>query len=229
MDLYVFCSNKIISDGYIRSDNKGGESIAPLYLYSFDNSSERQPNLNIDIVNSISAKIGLRYVEEKITDKKTFAPIDILDYIYAYLHSPSYRAKYKEFLKIDFPRIPYPADSKQFTKLAELGAKLRQIHLMENIEPSKTLAIYPVAGDNIIESISYKNEKVWINKKQYFDAVPKPILEFYIGGYQPALKWLKDRKGKTLNFEEIEHYQKIINILFLTKEIQTAIDKFLIN
>jgi len=226
MDLYIFCSNKIIADGYIRSDNKGGESISPLYLYSFDNSSERQPNLNIDIVNAIASKIGFRYIEEKSTDKKTFAPIDILDYIYAYLHSPSYRAKYKEFLKIDFPRIPYPVDSKQFAKLAELGAKLRQIHLMENIEPSKTMAIYPVAGDNIIESISYKNEKVWINKKQYFDAVPKPILEFYIGGYQPALKWLKDRKGKTLNFEEIEHYQKIINVLFLTKEIQVAIDKF---
>ena len=231
MDFYVFCSNKMFADGYIRSDNKGGESIAPLYLYSFNDSSERQPNMNSTIVKTIAAKIGLRFteekIEEKIDDKKTFAPIDVLDYIYAYLHSPSYRINFKEFLKIDYPRIPYPADGKQFVKLAELGAKLRQIHLMENITPSEKFALYPTEGDNSIDSLDYKNGKVWINKKQYFETVPPTVWDFYIGGYQSAQKWLKDRKGRSLNFEEIEHYQKIVHALFLTGELQQQIDEII--
>ena len=198
--------------------------VFPLYLYPFDNSSERQPNLNLDIVETIAEKINLRFTGEKTDDKKTFAPIDILDYIYAVLHSTAYRTQYKEFLKIDFPRIPYPADAKQFKSLVELGAKLRKIHLLENVTPSKNLARYPIEGSNTIDSLTYKNEKVWINKHQYFEAVPSEAWNFYIGGYQPAQKWLKDRKGRTLNFDEIQHYQKIINALYLTGDIQKRID-----
>ena len=207
---------------------RGGGTLYPLYLYSFDDSSERQPNLNSEIVKTIETKTGLCFTGEKTVDIKTFAPIDILDYIYAYLHSPSYRIKFKEFLKIDFPRIPYPVDSIQFFKLAELGSKLRQIHLLEDIEPSKDFALYPVEGDNTIDSLTYKDEKVFINKNQYFKTVPRTVWEFYIGGYQPAQKWLKDRKGRKLGFEEIEHYQKIIHSLFLTVELQQRIDEVIL-
>jgi hypothetical protein len=96
---------------------------------------------------------------------------------------------------------------------------------LENVTPSKDLARYPIEGSNTIDSLTYKDEKVWINKHQYFEAVPPEAWNFYIGGYQPAQKWLKDRKGRTLNFDEIQHYQKIVNALHLTGDIQREIDE----
>jgi len=219
---HIFVINTLAEHGLTSS--KTTNYIFPLYIYPFDDNTERQPNLNMEIIKLLETKLKLQFVPEKIEDKKTFAPIDILDYIYAVLHSPSYREKYKEFLKIDFPRVPYPADVKQFKLLAELGAKLRMAHLLENITTSKTMALYPVEGNNEIEKIKYENEKVWINEKQYFDKVPVFAWQFYIGGYQPAQKWLKDRKGRTLNFDEIQHYQKMVNVLCLTGDLQGKID-----
>jgi predicted helicase len=223
-DLYIFCSNKPIADGYIRSDNKGGESVAPLYLYPFDNTSERQPNLNNEIVQTIAQNTGLQFTNEKTENDKTFAPIDILDYIYAVLHSPAYRTKYKELLKIDFPRIPYPESAEQFCRLAAIGSVLRKLHLMEDVSPANDKATFPCAGSNEIATLKYEQGKVFINKTQYFDNVPLEAWEFYIGGYQPAQKWLKDRKGRTLIFDEIEHYRKIITVLSLTADLQRQID-----
>ena len=192
-----------------------------------------------------------------------FAPIDILDYIYAVLHSPGYREKYKEFLKIDFPRVPYPENAKQFWKLVELGERLRRLHLLENVEPQNGMADYPIAGSNEVEKpylttggdspplegcpkdgvVQQRNPKekdqppptpstggeftgrVYINNTQYFDNVPLVAWEFYIGGYQPAQKWLKDRKGRTLNFDDIRHYQRMIVALKETEEIMKEIKK----
>jgi predicted helicase len=212
---------------------QGVDNIFPLYLYNgndeLDKTKIRYPNLKEEIVNIISSKINLQFTDEKRDDKKTFAPIDILDYIYAVLHSPSYRIKYKEFLKIDFPRVPYPVDSKQFRKLASYGETLRKIHLLEDVTPSAVLATYPEAGSNTVDNLTYKEQKVWVNKKQYFDKVPQHVWEFYIGGYQPAQKWLKDRKGRALTFDDIQHYQKIVNALSLTEDIQKHIDEVINN
>jgi predicted helicase len=177
------------------------------------------------IVAEIVNKIGLSFTTEKQDDEHTFAPIDILDYIYAVLHSPAYREKYREFLKIDFPRVPYPESAEQFTALAALGAILRGIHLLETVNCSGRLAEYPVAGNNNVDKPEYRDVKVWINKHQYFDEVPLNVWDFYIGGYQPAQKWLKDRKGRSLTYDEIEHYQKILSALHLTIEIQAQIDE----
>jgi predicted helicase len=173
----------------------------------------------------MAKKIGLRFTAEKEETENTFAPIDILDYIYAVLHSPVYREKYREFLKIDFPRVPYPKNAGQFTALAALGATLRGIHLLETVSYSGRLAEYPIEGNNDVDKPEYRDAKVWINKQQYFDEVPRNVWDFYIGGYQPAQKWLKDRKGRSLNYDEIEHYQKILIALHLTIEIQMQIDK----
>ena len=217
----VFVTSKLVDKNiYYR----GGCIVCPLYLYPFDNSCERQPNLNLSIVRTVAEKTNLRFTEEKTDEDESFAPIDMLDYIYAVLHSPAYRANYREFLKIDFPRVPYPADAIQFKSLVELGAMLRRLHLMENVSPSEALARYPIEGSNTIDILVYRDEKVWINKSQYFNAVPQPAWEFYVGGYQPAQKWLKDRKGRTLNYDDIQHYQKIINVLHLTGDIQRKID-----
>jgi predicted helicase len=169
----------------------------------------------------------LHFVEEAEvgTTRKTFAPIDLLDYIYAVLHSPNYREKYKEFLKIDFPRIPYPEDAKQFRTLSTLGGKLRRLHLLDGVEPQEGTADYPVPGNDEVEKIQYDeaDRKVFINKKQFFDNVPREAWEFYIGGYQVAQKWLKDRKGRVLSYDETLHYRRIITVLLKTIEIMEEI------
>jgi len=154
-----------------------------------------------------------------------FAPIDILDYIYAVLHSPTYREKYKEFLKIDFPRVPYPKDVETFWQLVKLGGELRQIHLLESPIVERRITTYPQAGSNLVDKLRFENGKVWINAMQYFDNVPQVAWDFYIGGYQPAQKWLKDRKGRNLSFEDILHYQKIIVALAETDRLMKEIDK----
>jgi len=158
------------------------------------------------------------------SDPESFAPIDILDYIYAVLHSPTYREKYKEFLKIDFPRVPYPKDKNTFWQLVKLGGELRQIHLLESPIVEQFMTQYPVDGDNEVLKPIYENGNVYINDTQYFANVPEVAWNFYIGGYQPAQKWLKDRKGRKLEFEDILHYQKIVVALWETERIMGEID-----
>jgi predicted helicase len=162
-------------------------------------------------------------VSGMVSEPVELAPIDILDYIYAVLHSPTYREKYKEFLKIDFPRVPYPHIS-TFWQLVKLGGELRQIHLLESPVVEKYITQYPEDGTNEVTKPNYTNGKVYINDTQYFDNVPEVAWNFYIGGYQPAQKWLKDRKGRTLGFEDILHYQKIIVALCETDRIMKEID-----
>ncbi|TLU54400.1 MAG: hypothetical protein FDX18_11330 [Chlorobium sp.] len=214
------------------SSSLDNANIFPLYLYpesgnqiTTDGSQQRTPNLNKTIVDEIAASIGLTFTPEKEESAATFAPLDILDYIYAVLHCPGYREKYKEFLKIDFPRVPYPKSQETFRKLAALGAELRQLHLLESPALEQRLTSYPVSGDNVVGKLNYQEGKVYINETQYFDGVPLEAWEFYIGGYQPAQKWLKDRKGKELNFEDVRHYQRIIVALSETNRIMGEIDK----
>jgi len=238
-----FITNKII-EGNITASAKlfGSGCVFPLYLYpepnaqqSIEQTAERTPNLNAEIVNQIAEKLGLRFTNEKEADEDTFAPIDILDYIYAVLHSPTYRDKYKEFLKIDFPRVPYPKNKETFWQLIKLGGELRQIHLLESPIVEKYITQYPIGGNNEVSKphFSYSPPveglgevgKVYINETQYFDNVPEVAWNFFIGGYQPAQKWLKDRKERKLEFDDILHYQKIIVALSETDRLMKEIDK----
>ncbi len=241
--------------GWTRPGMQGAESTFPLYLYPEDSGqlttgleSTRIPNLNTEIVNKIAKQLGLTFVPEKELEgnvcmanndevrpefRQTLAPIDLLDYIYAVLHSPNYREKYKEFLKIDFPKIPYPKDSKTFWELVALGSQIRQIHLLESAAVEEYITEFNIDGDCVVSKPSFvissavekKVGKVYINETQYFENVPELAWNFYIGGYQPAQKWLKDRKDRKLEFDDIAHYQKIIVALFetdrLMKEINT--------
>ncbi|WP_019037451.1 type ISP restriction/modification enzyme [Psychroflexus tropicus] len=207
-------------------------AIFPLYIYpetngqqTIDQSTERTPNLKAEIVRQIADNLALTFTNEKETTENTFAPIDILDYIYAVLHSPSYREKYKEFLKIDFPRVPYPKDQDTFWQLVKLGGEIRQIHLLESPTVEQYITQYPIDGDNVVGKLKYQDGKVYINDTQYFDNVPQVAWEFYIGGYQPAQKWLKDRKGRKLEFDDILHYQKIIVALCETDRLMKEIDE----
>jgi predicted helicase len=208
-----------------------GGMLFPLYLYpetnakqNIDQTTQRTPNLNTEIVKQIADKLELSFTNEKETTKDTFAPIDILDYIYAVLHSPAYREKYKEFLKIDFPRVPYPKDHETFWKLVKLGGEIRQIHLLESPSVESYITQYRIGGDNLVVKPQYKDGKVFINETQHFDNVPQIAWEFYIGGYQPAQKWLKDRKDRKLEIEDIMHYQKIIVSLTETHRLMQEID-----
>jgi predicted helicase len=184
--------------------------IAPLYLYT--DQDEKVPNLNKEIWDKINEIVG------------NTTPENILDYIYAVLHSPVYREKYNEFLKIDFPRVPYPESKEKFFALAKLGEKLRGLHLMTDSSVSNFITTFPNVGSDEVEKISYKEESVFINTDQYFGNVPEIAWNFYIGGYQPAQKYLKDRKGRKLTNDEIEQYQRIIKVLTETDKIMREID-----
>ncbi|MFZ2323788.1 MAG: type ISP restriction/modification enzyme, partial [Ignavibacteriaceae bacterium] len=209
---HIFVTKNITDKCTLSSQTKEAGYHFPLYLYSEDGT--KVPNLKTEIVQEIETVVG-----------KT-EPEEILDYIYAVLHSPTYREKYKEFLKIDFPRVPYPKDKKTFKALAALGTELRLMHLLESPKVNQFVTTFPVMeGDEEVEKIKYENGKVWINKLQYFGNVPETAWNFYIGGYQPAQKWLKDRRGRELTNQEIEHYQKIIVALMETDRIMKEIDK----
>jgi predicted helicase len=236
----VLISDKIIERGFLATRVGNNCAIFPLYLYPTESNqssmleektSGRKPNLDMKIVNKIAKGLGLKFIpdHEDVNAGKsgTFTPLDLLDYIYAVLHSPSYREKYKEFLKMDFPRVPYPENADSFWQLVKLGGELRASHLMESPELSKLITKFPKSGSNIVDKInakSYKDGNVYINDEQYFESVPETAWDFYIGGYQPAQKWLKDRKDRVLSFDDIMHYQKIIKALSETARIMKEID-----
>lgn len=211
---HVLITKYMIESGAISLQTKEWGYVFPLYLYAEDGS--KIPNLKSEIVTEI----------EKIVGKVT--PEDILDYIYAVLHSPSYREKYKEFLKIDFPRVPYPKDKKSFSQLVAYGKELRELHLLESPKVNNFITTYPEAGSDTIEKkfLKFKDGKVYINETQFFGGVPEVAWNFYIGGYQPAQKWLKDRSGRKLTNSDIEHYQKMIVALSKTDKIMKEIGGF---
>ena len=241
--VHTFISNQIIESSYVSNKTSEITSLLPLYIYpdqgsqqSLDDSHRRTPNFDAAIIASIADNIGLTFTPEKSDSEGTFAPIDVLDYIYAVLHSPSYREKYKAFLKIDFPCVPYPKEQNTFWQLVGLGAQCRALHLLEFDTAERIISTYPENGNNEITTkiarkdweLTDKNAqtgRIWINNTQYFGDIPLKVWEFYIGGYQPAQKWLKDRKGRQLNFDEILHYQKMIIALNDTITLMQDIDQ----
>ena len=232
----AFITNNLTDTNNFR---RGGPLVFPLYLYpevkqlSLDQNVQRKVNIAPKIISEIAEKISLRFINDhslpEAGDEGTFTPLDLLDYIYASLHSPNYREKYKEFLKIDFPRIPYPEDQEIFWTLVELGRELRAIHLMESPAFDKP-NVRLDGGDNLMiektgsKSYDSENKRVYINDDVYFEGVPEKAWDFYIGGYQPAQKWLKDRKGRTLDFNDVKHYMKIIVALIETDRIMQEVD-----
>lgn len=235
---HIFITNRIIESCYVSNKTSEITSVFPLFIYkdsfsqqTIEQTEFRTPNLNLKVVNKIAKDLYLRFVPERpdyneqTEETNMFYPSDILDYIYAVLHSPSYREKYKEFLKIDFPRVPYPKDKNTFWQLVKLGTELRETHLLDILKVNKFITQYPIDGDNKVTKVKYENGRVYINENQYFDNVPDVSWAFFIGGYQPAQKWLKDRKERVLDFDDILHYQKIIVALFETDRIMKEIDK----
>lgn len=227
---YAFIVNCISDVNLTGTAGRFGAGYAfPLYTYHDEyGSMTRQPNLDMKIVGLIADKMGLQFEAERSGNEDTFAPIDLLDYIYGVLYTPSYRREFNEFLKVDFPRIPYPTNAGEFRRIAKVGGELRRVHLME--APLPMVTEFNVAGSNIVEAVKVTDGngdglcKVWINAEQYFDNVPRVAWDFYIGGYQPAQKWLKDRKSMTLEWDDVMHYQRIISALCKTHELMQQLD-----
>ncbi len=208
-----------------------------------------KPNLEDENANRIGNHIGLKFIGEKengsvcfananeeLRDefKQVFTTADFLDYIYAVVHKMAYRQRQKELLKIDFKKIPCPNDGKTFWKLVKLGSKIRQIHLLERNEAEEYSTSFSVVGDNVVTKLSFVKVSdldkdnygnVFINETQYFESVPEIAWDFTIFSHQPAQKWLRDRKGKELSFQDIFWYQKIIHILTDTDRLIKEIDK----
>lgn len=232
---YIFVSDIMIADGVIRSDNKGGESLFPLYIYPTPEQKKKgsftqmimfepevkyhgkEPNISPEIFELLRKNF-----------KRGSTPEQIFYYIYAILYSNTYRKKYAEFLQIDFPRIPFTKDYKLFIKLGKLGEYLAELHLLKSKDFEKQKRKLQGDGANKVEKLSYEKEKVWINTDQYFNNVKEEVWKYQVGGYQVCEKWLKDRKGRVLSNEEIQTYCKIITALSKTIEIQKEIDELYI-
>ena len=237
----------MISDYRTTLSNRGGSYIFPIYLYPdplrgdlFPNGSEptdapggRKANLSDKFTAELGTKLGMEFIPDGRGDLQgTFGPEDVFHYIYAVFHSPAYRERYAEYLRLDFPRAPTTSNRDLFRELALLGRRLTALHLMKEYDISGDLARYPIPGSDEIEKVRYaelsegsEQGRVWINDRQYFNNIPPEVWEFQIGGYQVCHKWLKDRKDRTLSFEELEHYRKIVSALKETIGLMAEIDR----
>lgn len=193
----------------------------------------RTPNLSPAFIADLEGKLNLRFNPiQRETGDGEFGPEDVFHYIYAILHSPTYRARYAEFLKIDFPRVPLTADPALFQALAALGRELVALHLLESPAVDQRITSYPVPGDNRVEKgypkytrvESEPAGRVHINQTQYFDGVPQDVWAFYVGGYQVLDKWLKDRRGRQLTYDDLTHYQRVVVALQRTMALMAEID-----
>jgi predicted helicase len=253
----VFVSRCAMTDRSMFSTH-GAPYLFPLYIYSAL-ANDRAPNLSPAFIAEVEARLGLKFVSDGAGDvgatlrgrpdaqtgqtqgqphraaPTTFGPEDIFHYIYAVFHCPTYRQRYAEFLKIDFPRLPLTCDVKLFRALVAKGAELVALHLLESPTLEKLVTRFPVAGSNEVEKPSYvaewkdasgKTHKgcVFINKTQFFAGIAPDVWDFHIGGYQVLDKWLKDRKGRLLSYDDITHYQKIVVALKETIRLMNEID-----
>lgn len=228
---------------------KDGSSVFPLYLYPDPTQliedwqwpagrDGRRPNLAPAFVRDVEAQQQMAFVSDGRGDMHyTFGPEDVFHYLYAVLHSPTFRQRYAEFLKIDFPRVPLTSDRELFRVLAEKGARLVALHLLESplLSPDRFITTYPVPGDSEVVRVRYAPPgqdaegkptpgRVYINTTQYFEGIPPEVWAFRIGGYQVLEKWLKDRRGRRLTFDDLMHYQKVVVALKETMRLMEEID-----
>ena len=214
-----------ISEAIFLSGTTGSNAMNfPLYLYPAPEELDQTRRINFD-------PVMYQKLQTLATEAQRGTPdeVAVFDYIYGVLHTPAYRQKYAEFLKTDFPRIPWPETPPAFWATSDLGGELRRLHLMEADAVGTPTYSFTGDGDNMVDKPRFSDGKVWINAHQGFEGVPETAWNFYIGGYQPAQKWLKDRKGRTLSFDDIKHYQKIIKVLVETKNHMDQLDTISLN
>lgn len=242
---HVLCTRNLIQHHTVSL--KEVNYLFPLYLYPKDvdeiedleelvmreeakrYGNGRRANLASGFTAELAERVKLTYIGDGTGDlKKTVGPEDIFHYIYAMFHSPAYRDRYAAFLKIDFPRVPLTSRRALFVKLCDLGRCLTALHLLDGVADGGVT--FPVEGDNAVNAPRYVDmqRRVYINDTQYFEGVPPEVWEFHIGGYQVCHKWLKDRRKRTLSYDDISHYTRIVSALGetigLMKDIDAVID-----
>jgi predicted helicase len=209
-------------------DDEAQQQVAALLARLFPEPKySRWPNLDPLLLAELEQRLSLRFVPDGPGDlTSTFGPEDVFAYIYAILHCPTYRTRYAEFLKRDFPRIPFTSSRDLFAALVAKGRDLIALHLMESPLLNTLITSFPERGSDRVERVEYNpNERrVYIHRTQYFDRVPKEVWEFHVGGYQVCDKWLKDRKGRKLDNNDLQHYQKIVVALNETIRLMAEID-----
>ena len=232
---YCSATRSVIESCAISNKTKEINYLFPLYIYPAETlthvAAGRKPNLDRGFVEEVGSAIGLELVRDGTGDLEcTFGPEDVFHYLYAVLHSPQYRRRYADFLKSDFPRVPLPGNRAVFSALILPGTRLVSLHLMET-EDRRAGEAFPHTGSNQVDKVRYAPPssgwpgRVWINREQYFESVEPKIWAFTIGGYRPAEKWLKDRKGRTLSEDDIDHYRKIVVALAETRRLMAKIDE----
>jgi predicted helicase len=198
--------------------------VAPLFLYEQDQGGlfqheDRRANITPKIID---------WLKQVLQHNKTLdAPTAVFNYTYGVFHSPSYRSRYSEFLKNDFPHLPLTTNPELFLALARIGGELATLHLMESPKLDKHITKWVGDKNPEVEKVAWSEDTVWVDKDQSigFKSVPEPVWNFHIGGYQVCDKWLKDRKGRKLSKDDIDHYQKIVVALSETIRIMVEIDK----
>lgn len=215
---HAFCTNLITDLNSVSINSKEQTYFFPLYLYPDNQDLDKTRRVNFDPKLYKRLQKLAAHPEHGTPDE-----LQVFNYIYGVLHCPAYRDTYAEFLKIDFPRIPWPANPDEFWDVSAKGAELRKLHLMDPATIGPTPYPFTGDGDNVVDKPRFEDGRVWINANQYFDSAPEVSWGFFIGGYQPAQKWLKDRKGRALNFDDVKHYQRILKILAETHRIMRTI------
>ena len=218
-------ATKYIIDMRTTISNKGCAYLFPMYLIEEDEflgskQISRRPNIKQELFETL---------KEKYNKQSVISPETIMGYIYSVLHSPTYRQKYVDYLKTDFPRIPFCEDFVVFEQMSALGWELINAHLMKSADLKQKypdLGSYTIKGSNEVTKLSYSDhlQRLYINGSQYFDAIPEPVYQFHIGGYQVLNKYLKDRKGRVLTLDEINNVEFIAKILAFTMETMIKID-----
>ena len=209
---HVLVANQISEKSYISNRGEPTAHVFPLYLYpapeELEISTERSLNFKPDFLTTLSETLELPQTAP-FNLSEGVSPEEILAYIYAVLYSPTYRERYYDFLKYDFPKIPMPQDIDQFRTLATLGRCLINWHLLKDVQ-IPTRHRFESEGDGVIAKIRYEDRKVWINPTQHFTDVPEKAWEYEIGAYQVCEKWLKDRRGEVLSHAEVRQYRAIL-------------------
>jgi hypothetical protein len=232
---HTLCSSILINDCTVSLETRERSYLFPLYLYPQKNNPKKtssgstmmlfepkavynvkKPNLSKLLIEQLT----MNFKKEPISEQIFF-------YIYAVLYSNIYRTKYAEFLKIDFPRVPFTKDFKLFQKMSAFGKDLTDLHLLKSKSLNNPISKFQGDGTNVVEKPRYneKEKQVFINKERYFEGIEKEVWEYQIGGYQVLDKWLKYRKGRILTLDDIRHYCKVVTALKKTIEIQKEIDK----
>jgi len=226
---HAFVSRHLVDRDPLSLITRERTQVFPLYLYpaadELDVLAGRRPNISPEFLKALAEKLGLSQAGPHGLPHGV-TPEDIFHYAYALFHSPTYRTRYVEFLKIDFPRLPLTGNRNLFFRLAALGGELVALHLMESPKLNDLITEFPVKGTDTVEKVQYndKDGRVWINPTQYFGGVPVVVWNFHIGGYQVCEKWLKDRKGLKLTYEDTRHYQRIVAALNETIRVMKEID-----